>query len=71
MDSGATCHTTPEISFLIPGSLVEIDKYIKVSDGNFVTAKKTGEVQIKIRGDNGKPLISMLYNVLFEPHLCN
>ena len=27
--------------------MVEIDKYVKVADGNFVTEKQTGEVQIK------------------------
>ena len=41
LDSGATCHMTPEISGLIPGSLVETDKYIEVADGHFVTAKQT------------------------------
>ena len=43
--SGVTCHMTPNISDFILGSLVETDKYIEVSDGNFVTAKKKGEVQ--------------------------
>ena len=47
LDSDTTCHITPEISNFIPGSLVETDKYIEVADGNFFTAKKTGEVQIK------------------------
>ena len=37
LDSGATCHTTPEISDFIPGSLVETNKYVEVLDGNFVT----------------------------------
>ena len=41
LDSCATCHTTPEISDFMAGSLAETDKYIKVVDGNFVTAKKT------------------------------
>ena len=40
LDSGATCHTTPGISDFISGSLVEMDKYIEVSDGHFVTLKK-------------------------------
>ena len=40
--SGVTCHMTPNISDFILGSLVETDKYIEVSDGNFVTAKKKG-----------------------------
>ena len=50
---------------------METDKYIDVADGNFVTAKQTGEVQIKINGDNGKPFIATLYNVLFAPDLCS
>ena len=28
LDSGATCHMTPEVSDLIPGSLEVTDKYI-------------------------------------------
>ena len=28
LDSGATCHVTPDISDFIPGSLVEADKYM-------------------------------------------
>ena len=40
LDSGATCHMTPEISGFIPGLLVETDKYVQVSDGNLVTAKQ-------------------------------
>ena len=45
LDSGETCHMTPEIQYFIPGLLVETDKYIEVADGNFVTALKTGEVE--------------------------
>ena len=37
----------------------------------FRHSKKTGEVQIKMRDDNGKPFIDMLYNMLLEPDLCN
>ena len=42
LDLGATCHMTPEILDVMPGYLVEIDKYIEVADGNFVTAKQSG-----------------------------
>ena len=42
LDSGATCPMTPEISDFITGPLAEIDKYTKIADGNFVTAKQTG-----------------------------
>ena len=41
-DSGTTCHMTPNISDFILGLLAETDKYIKVADGDFVTAKQTG-----------------------------
>ena len=39
LDSGATRHTTPNISDCIQESMVEIDKYIEFVDENFVTAK--------------------------------
>ena len=71
LDSGATCHMTPKISDFILGSLAETDKYIEVADGNFVTAKQTGQVQIKMHGDNGKPFIVTSYNVLLVPDLCD
>ena len=38
LDSGATCHMTPEVTDFIPGSLEDTDKYIEVADGNHVTA---------------------------------
>ena len=41
LDSSATFHTAQEISYFIPGSFQETDRYIEVSDGNFVTAKQT------------------------------
>ena len=56
---------TPEISDFIPISLVETDKYIEFADGHFITAGKTGVVQIKMRDNNGKHFIATLYNVLF------
>ena len=61
----------PEISDFILGSLVETDKYIEVADGNFFTAKKTGEVQINMHNDDGKPFIATLCNVLLVPDLCD
>ena len=51
--------------------MVETDKYIEFSDGNFVTEKETGEVQIKMCDNNGKPSIATFYNVLFAPDLCD
>ena len=50
---------------------METNKYTKFLDGHFVTAKQTGEVQIKMSNDNGKTFIAALYNVLFAPDLCN
>ena len=62
---------TPDISNFILVSLVETDKYIEVADENFATAKQTGTVQIKMCGDNGKPSIATIYNVILAPDLCN
>ena len=62
---------TPDISYFIPDLLVETDKYTEVSGGNFVTANQTEEIQIKIRNDNVKPLIDMLYCLLLTIDLCN
>ena len=69
VDLGETCHITPEISDFILGSLVETDKYIEVADENFFTEKQTGEFEIKMCDDNGRPLIFTLYNVIFAPNL--
>ena len=44
LDSGATCHMTPEVSDFIPGSLEDTDKYIEVTDGHHVTAKQKGQL---------------------------
>ena len=52
LDSGATCHMTPEVMDFIPGSLEDTDKFIEVSDGHHVTAKQKGSVRIQIFGDN-------------------
>ena len=40
LDSGATCHMTPEVTDFIPGSLEDRDKFIEVADGHNVTVKK-------------------------------
>ena len=40
LDSGATCHMTPEVSDFIPGSLEDTDKHIEFADGHHVTAGK-------------------------------
>ena len=71
LDPGATCHIKPYISYFIPVSVVETDKYIKVADVNFVTSKQTGKFQIKICDNNGKPFIDTLYNVILAPDFCD
>ena len=42
LDSGATCHMKPEVSYFIPGQLEDTDKHIEVADGHHVTAKQKG-----------------------------
>ena len=32
LDSGPTCHMTPQVSDFIPGSLEDTDKHIEVAD---------------------------------------
>ena len=71
LDSGATCHMTPEVSDFIPGSLEDTDKYIEVADGHYVTAKRKGSVRIQMCDDNGNKLIATLYNVLLGTDLCD
>ena len=44
-------------SYLIPGSLEDTDKHIKVADGHHVTAKKRSQAQIKMYDDHGVPFI--------------
>ena len=70
LDSGSTCHMTPEVSDFIPGSLEDTDKYIEVADGHHVTAKKS-QVQIQMCDDTGKSFIATLHNVLLAPDLCD
>ena len=40
LDSGATCHITPQILDFIPGSLGDTDKYVEVADGYYVTVNQ-------------------------------
>ena len=65
------CHTTPEVTDFIPGSLENTDKFIEVADGNHVTAKQKGSVRIQMCDDNGNKFVATLYNVLLAPDLCN
>ena len=68
---GDPCHMKTEVSYFIPKSLEDTDKYIEVADGHHVTAKQKGQVQIQMCDDNGKTFITTLYNVLLAPDLCN
>ena len=69
LDSGATCHMTPEVTDFIPGSLEDTDKFIEVADGHHVTAKQNVSVRIQMCDDNGKTFVATLYNVLLVPDM--
>ena len=40
LDSGESCHMTPQVSDFIPGSLEYRCKYIEVVDGHYIKAKQ-------------------------------
>ena len=44
LDSGATCHMTPEVLYFIPGSLEDTGKNNKVADVHHVTSKQKGQI---------------------------
>ena len=46
LDSGATCHMTPQVQDFIPVLLEDTDKHIEFADGHQIRAKK-GQVRIK------------------------
>ena len=71
LDSGATCHMTPEVSDFIPCLLEETDKHIAVADEHHITEKQGGQVQIKFCDDHVDPFIAMLHNVILSPELCD
>ena len=71
LDSGETCHMTPEASDFIPGSLDDTDKHIEVADGHHIKAKQKEQVRIKMCDDNRNTFIATLYNVLLGPDLCD
>ena len=66
LDYVATCHMTPEISDFTPGSLEVTDKHIEVADVHHITAKKKGQVRIKICDNHGDTLITTLNNILLH-----
>ena len=62
-------YDTINFVFLILGSLVETDKYIKVSDGQFFTAKQTGEVKRKCVTTMENPLL-LRYRTYYSNQDC-
>ena len=71
LDSGAMCNIKPEVSDFIPGSLEDTDKYIEVTDGHHVTAKKKGKVRINMCDNNGDNFIATLHNVILALDICD
>ena len=61
LDSGATCHMTPEVSDFISITLEYTDEYNEVADGHHVMAKQKGQVRIQMCDDNGKTFITTLF----------
>ena len=65
LDSGATCHMTPEVTEFIPGSLEDTDKFIEVADRNHVTAKQKGSVRLIIPSNTEFHIkIRVFYSIL-------
>ena len=60
---------TPQVSYFVPALLEDTDKYIEVADGNYVTAKQKGQVQIRMCNNNRYPFIAKLHNILLAPDL--
>ena len=61
LDSGATCHMTPEVTDFIPGSLEDTDKFIEVADGHHVTSKQKGSVRIQMCDKSLSVIVAHLY----------
>ena len=71
LDSGATCHMTPEVSDFITELLEDADKYIEVVDGHKITANPKGQVQIKICVDERNTFTATFHNIILAPDLCD
>ena len=52
LDSGAMYHMTPQVLDFTPGLLEDTEKYIEVADGNYVTEKQKGQVQMIMCNNN-------------------
>ena len=69
LDSGATCHMTPEVTDFIPGSLEDTDKFIEVVDGHNVTAKQKVQYVYKCSTTTEK-LLSQRYITSYWHQTC-
>ena len=52
LDSGATCHMTPQVSDFIPSLLEDTDKYIEAEDEHYVRAKQKGKIEVIMYDNN-------------------
>ena len=64
LNYGETFHIKPQVSYLVPCSLEDMDKNIELADEYHVTAKPKVQVQIKMCDDNRDPFIAPLHNVI-------
>ena len=71
LDSGATCHMTPQVSDFIQNFCWKIWINIEVADGHNVTAKQNRQVQIKMCNNNEDTCIATFHNILLAPDLCD
>ena len=51
--------------------MAQTEKIIEFADVKYAKSKPTGQVQIIIHMDIGKPIIGTLHNVFFSPDLCD
>ena len=61
---------TPQALDFIPCLFIDMNKYIEVAYGHYVTAKQEVQVQIKMCDDNINHYTATLHNVLLSPDLC-
>ena len=71
LDSGETCHMTPQVSDFIPGLVEDTDTYIEVADGQYTMTKKKDKVEIRMCDDNGDTIIAILHNIVLALDLCS
>ena len=71
LDSGTTCHMTPQVSDLIPCLLEDTDRYIEVAYGHYVAEMKKRQVHIKLCDNNRIPFIAILHKIILALDLCD